>query len=158
MRGMPDCIHDIAEEWCADCNPKYAPGTTRDWREVLADDVTTRIPVSPEPGISRDNLAAATGLSISQLYQVTSYIRENYPALGLVSDRNGLRFTADAADVDRYRHARLKASATIARRTVRGAVIPLLRQAGVTDIQQRRVEMDLQRLVEDIEMLESLAL
>lgn len=143
---MPDCIHDIDREWCGVCNPAATP------LEDRINAVFQVIPADGEKPRSLDDICWLAALNRYEVNQAVAAIRERYPDLPLVSDRNGIRFTLDEAAVRRFRQAGAKQALTLIRRRFRGAVLPYLQHAG-DQAEVRRVERQLTRLMEDMEEL-----
>jgi hypothetical protein len=146
-----DCIHGLRGEWCGDCNPLAGPASELD---IWINHLEEVIPVS-QPWETRwpsaDELAWAAGLLPGQYARAIAAIRERFPDLPLVSDRNGIRFTLDARQVRIYREARMRAALTIVRRTFRGAVLPGIRE--ISPGAERWVQIQAEHLLDQIEFL-----
>jgi hypothetical protein len=147
---MPDCRHLIEQAWCGECNPARGPESSL---ETWISQAFMAIPTDGQDPKPVDEAAFDAGLIRYEFNQATAAIRERYPDLPLVSDRNGIRFTLDPDAVDRYRRARLSQAETLIRRTVRGVIEPFKRAVGASDAEVRVVERSVQRLMEDIREL-----
>ena len=146
-----DCIHGLREEWCGDCNPLVGPASDLEiWVNTLSDVIPVAAPWE-ERWPSAEELADAAGLLPGQYSRAIAAIRERFPDLPLVSDRNGIRFTLDAKQVRIYREARMRTALTIVRRTVRGAVLPGIRE--INPEAERWVQIQAEHLLDQIEYL-----
>jgi hypothetical protein len=143
-----DCIHEIRREWCATCNPPRDPESNQ---VVWANEAMMVIPSDGETPMPVDEAASLADLTRHQFNVAVAYLRENHPDLPLVSDRNGIRFTMDAAQVRKFRAQGARTALTIVRRRFRGAVLPYLKASAASDSEVRRLTRQAERLLEDIE-------
>ncbi len=146
-----DCIHGLRTEWCGDCTPLVGPGSSLD---IWVNNLSEIIPIA-EPWETRwppaGELADAAGLLPGQYAKAMAAIRERFPDLPLVSDRNGIRFTLDAQQVRIYREARMRTALTTVRRAFRGAVLPGIRQ--IRPEGERWVQLQAEHLLDQIEYM-----
>jgi hypothetical protein len=145
---MADCIHDIEEAWCGTCTPLVGPDSPLDdWINTI----TLLIPGDGEQPLPRDELIYLSGLAPGQVDRAVAAIRERYPDLPLVSDRNGIRFTMDEEAVRKFRVSRARIAQTSIRRSYRGAFLPYLQHAGIPDREISWMTRQINRLLEDMD-------
>lgn len=105
---------------------------------------------SNDAPISGEDLAALSGLTLSQVSAAIEHLRDNHPDLPLVSSPRGYLFTLDATTVAAYYGARAKAAYTIMRRLYSGAVEPFLRQSGINSKDAKLIAKQFSRAIEDL--------
>lgn len=155
------CIHELRVTECAICNgvearlnPRREPAA-----KGYADAIFDLIPVEAEGWIGNAALADAAGLSPAQAAAGVAYLRDNYPELPLVSNRQGYCFTLNEADVSQFRLSRQRSALTIYRRLWRGVVKPFLDKrvvAGEMDkVTARYITKQFERLLQDLDEMTS---
>ena len=153
---MDLCIHELQPATCSVCNgtdtrEKLKRGRPFQ-RERWAEEIFQHIPVNEEGWISSTDLAEASGLTVGQVAAAIAYLRDNMPALPLVSGPQGYTFTVDAVDVGRFRAAAARTAHTRIRRMWLGVVKPYVEQLG-DQVTVRLLTRQFERLLEDIEEL-----
>jgi hypothetical protein len=102
-------------------------------------------------------ISAATGLTYQRIEKALGYLRDNPSAgaLSLVGSRAGVKFTRDFTASQQYHYARTKTAVTQLRRDLRGNVRPMAASNPQMVPNLQRLEMDIQRVLQDISLIES---